>query len=487
MKMSARARLTISFTAVFGAIVIALAVAAYVLAKNDAYLKLDATLQVATGATAMSAEHELGEHPTKLGGERDLQLVLGEGQSSALGDTQILVREGHRTAAYKPGVQNGFDLRGVAPEALKSGTTVDGFRIAAGSFRAPQFGATYQIYSAKPVAPAAAQLARIRIGLFVLVPIGLGLAGLAGYLLAERSLRPLKQLAQTIDAVTSSDLSARVESSNQDDEIGTLGLRFNSLLDRLETAFTLQRRFMADASHQIRTPVSIALAAAQVTRRDAHANLRDCEDSLQLIEHQMLQLRRAVEDMFFLSQADAASLKLELKEMYLDDAVSEAIRAAKALSREKRQTLKLHGLPEAECLGDADLLKQAVLILLDNAMKFTQVGGNIEVALSRRGTRWVCSVTDNGAGISESSQGRIFERFYREIRPGSEAGAGLGLAIAKSIVEGHDGTLTLVESRPGRTTFEIAIPLLAGRRSREFASGEDITLAAPGVNQRLLS
>ena len=237
-------------------------------------------------------------------------------------------------------------------------------------------------------------------------------------------------------------------------------MRFNSLLDRLEGAFTLQRRFMADASHQIRTPVTIALAAAQVTRRDPHANLRDCKDSLQLIEQQMLQLRRAVEDMFFLSQADAAPLKVELKEMYLDDALSDALRAAKELSGEKRQTLKLRGLAEAECLGDADLLKQAVLILLDNSVKFTPAGGSIEVALSKLGKNWVCSVTDSGVGISEAAQGRIFERFYREIRPGNEAGAGLGLAIAKSIVEGHGGTLTLVESHPGRTTFEIAIPLL---------------------------
>jgi len=459
--MSARARLTISFTGLFGAVVIALAVAAYVLVKNDAYLKLDATLHVATSVTAMSAEHELSEHPTQSGGERDLQLVLDESGSSALGDTQILVREGHRIAAYKPGVQNSFDLRKIPVEALKDGITVQGLRIAASNFRAPQFGATYQIYSAKPVTAAVAQLAYIRVGLIVFVPIGLGIAGLAGSLLAERSLRPLKQLTQTVDAVTSSDLSARVKLSNQDDEIGTLGRRFNSLLDRLEAAFTLQRRFMADASHQIRTPVTIALAAAQVTRRDANATPRDCKDSLHIIENQMLQLRRTVEDMFFLSQADASPLKLELREMYLDDALSDALRAAKELSRDKRQTLRIRGFPEAECLGDADLLKQAVLILLDNSVKFTPAGGDIEIALARRGKRWVCSVTDSGAGISEAAQARIFERFYREIRAGDETGAGLGLAIAKSIVESHGGTLALVESRPGRTIFEMAIPILA--------------------------
>ena len=103
-----------------------------------------------------------------------------------------------------------------------------------------------------------------------------------------------------------------------------------------------------------------------------------------------------------------------------------------------------------------------MLILLDNSVKFTPPGGSIEVALSRRESRWVCSVTDSGAGISEAVQSRVFERFFREGRPGSEAqpGVGLGLPIAKSIVENHGGTLTLVESRPGRTTFEIAIPAL---------------------------
>jgi signal transduction histidine kinase len=469
--MSARARLTISFTALFGAIVIALAVAAYILVRNDAYLKLDAALQVATGATAMSAEHELSEHPTKSGGERDLQLVLDEGQSSALADTQLVVREGDRIAAYKPAVENGFNLRGIPPDALKNGTTINGFRIATRNFRAAQFDTNYQIYAAKPVASALTQLARIRIGLFIFVPLGLGLAGLAGYVLAMRSLLPLKQLAQTVDAVTSSDLSARVKLSNQDDEIGTVGLRFNSLLDRLEAAFTLQRRFMADASHQIRTPVTIALAAAQVTKRDPNATLPDCQDSLQMIESQMLQLRRAVEDMFFLSQADAAPLKLQRKEMYLDDVVSDAIRAAKTLSRQKQQTLRLADLPEAECLGDADLLKQAVLILLDNSVKFTPPGGEIEVALLRRGKSWICSVADSGVGISEAARARIFERFFRENRSAKEAspGAGLGLAIAKSIVENQDGTLTLVESRPGRTTFEIAIPALERETSPDRA------------------
>lgn len=457
--MSIRARLTISFTALFGVIVVAFAVAAYAVVRNDAYSKLDSALEVATGATAMSAEHEFNEHPAKDGGEKDLQSVLDETGSPDLADTQILVREHDRDVAYKRDVQ-AIDLRTVPRNELKNRATLAGLRIATRSVPAPKFQTVYEIYSARPIAPVLAQLQRIRLGLFILVPVGLGLAGLGGYVMALRSLRPLQDLANTIDTVTSSNLSARVQAGNDSDEISRLGSRFNSLLDRLQEAFKLQWRFMADASHQIRTPVTIALTASQVTTRDPGANLPDCKESLEIISHQMLQLRRIIEDMFFLSQTDGASLKLDRKEMYLDDAITEAVRAAKTLANDKRQKLKLGSLTEAKCLGDEDLLKQAILALLDNAVKFTPPGGNIDVALVKDGGRWICSVTDSGTGISETAQPRIFERFFRERRPAHEAatGAGLGLAIAKSIVESHGGTLALLESRPGRTIFMLAIP-----------------------------
>ena len=155
-------------------------------------------------------------------------------------------------------------------------------------------------------------------------------------------------------------------------------------------------------------------------------------------------------------------MKIERKVMYIGDAVSEAVRAAKPLAREKHQALTVTSLPEARCLGDESLIAQALLVLLDNAVKFTPDDGGIEVMLFRRDDDWICSVTDNGIGISEAARSQIFERFFKENRQGQPAvaGAGLGLAIARSIVESHAGTLSLGESRSGLTSFEIAIPAL---------------------------
>jgi signal transduction histidine kinase len=462
--MSVRAQLTIVFTALFGAIVIALALSLYFLQRNDANRRLDTALQVATGATSMSAEHELTEHSTKAAGEADIQSVLSETQSAALRDTQILVCEGERCSGFKSGLERHFDLRRLPKALLRNGAVVDGFRISTRTFTAPKFHTAYQVYAAKPIAPVLAQLEQMRTALLIFVPLGLAVAGIAGYVLATRSLRPLHELARVIEDIGFSDLSARAKVNAGRGEIALLGSRFNALLDRLQQAFDLQRRFMADASHQLRTPISIALAAAQVTNRDPNPTAADYKESLQIVENQMLQVRRAVEDMFFLSQADSASLKIDSKEVYLDDAIAEAVRAAKPLAAAKRQTVKINSLPEAKCTGDSNLLTQAVLVLLDNAVKFTPAEGSIEVSLFRRGADWICSVSDTGIGIAGAAQPRIFDRFFRETKPDSEfaKGAGLGLAIATSIVESHSGTLQLVESRPGRTVFEVAVPARDG-------------------------
>jgi signal transduction histidine kinase len=416
----------------------------------------------------MSARHELSEHDTPAGGEADLRQVLNEaGDTRELGRTQIVVEQGGRIAAYKP-AKTAADLRLVYKADANSFATSAGLRIKRRELFFPRFNATYRIYAAEPIDLAQAQVRRALNLLLIAVAVGLLAATLAGNWFAGRALKPLEDFADSLGHVTSSELAVRVPVKNPGDDIGRLALRFNELMDRLEQAFTLQRRFMADASHQIRTPVTVALVCAQVTARNTDATREDLRQSLKTTECQMLQLARIVDDMFFLAHADSAPLKLERREIYFDDAVAAAVRAAQALARIKNQVLHSAGLPEARCSGDIDLLTQAVLVLLDNAVKFTPEGGVISVEICRMGANWVCSVTDNGIGIPEMDQGHIFERFFQaEGREGLvRKGAGLGLAIARSIIESHGGHVALAVSRPGMTKFEIYLPAVDELLSR---------------------
>ena len=457
--MSTRARLTFIFTALFGMIVVGLATATYLLERQDAYSKLDSALHTAVDATAMSAEHEFAEHNHKENGEKDVREVLLNARQAALPGIQILVREGGRNVAYRPGDQDKLDLRQASSAQLKSGTVIDGSRIQVRELDVPRFQTRYQIYSAKSVAPALDHLALLRRNLLIAVPLGLLLASFAGYLLARKALAPLSALTTTIEHITSSDLSARVTINKTGDDLSRLGASFNSLLDRLENAFAAERRFMADASHELRTPLTVGLTAVQVANKAPDRDQANSDNALQVAENQMLRLKKLVDNLLLLAQTGKSDAVLHRTEMYLDDAVSDATRAARILGQAKNQILKVDPLPEARCIGDQDLLKQCLLILLDNAVKFTPPGGQIRVKLSPKGELWSCLISDTGCGIAESAQPHIFDRFYRAPNSSPPApGAGLGLAIAKSIMESHGGQLLLVESTPAGTTFEIVIP-----------------------------
>ncbi len=460
MSSTIRARLTLCFTAAFGTIVAVLATGSYLLIRSDLYSKLDSALKVVVEVTAISAHHELTEHSQQEFGDADIQAVLNGQTDPALPQMQILVRQGIRNVAYKRGGAKVPDLRIMPLDSIKSGQTIGSLRIVKRELAVPQFHTAYQIFAAESISETRSQLWKVKRALMLFVPLGLALASWAGYLMARRLLSPLQELTDRIGRITSAGLGDRVPVKHSEDEIGSLAASFNGLLDRLEQAFNLQRRFMADASHELRTPVTIALTAAQATLRDPLRTPLDSEEALGIVEGQMMRLRRIVADMLFLSQAEACSLQMVSKEMYLDDAVAEASRAAQTLANAKAQRIHVESLPEARCFGDQDLLRQAVLVLLDNAVKFTPQGGNIEIGVRAEHQQWVCSVVDSGTGIPAEAQPRIFERFFRAVQPaGSKvAGAGLGLPIAQSIIEAHQGTLRLVESRPGRTEFEIRIP-----------------------------
>ena len=242
------------------------------------------------------------------------------------------------------------------------------------------------------------------------------------------------------------------------DELGQLTRAFNRLLDRLGTALQLQRQFMADASHELRMPVCVIQTATEVTLQQPARTDGEYREALSIINEQSARLGRMVENMLVLARADAGGYHMSKRLLYLDELVSECVRAASVMAGEQHIQLLSSLQPDVAIVGDDALLQQLVTNLLDNALHHTPPDGVGRVSVDISSTA-IIRVADTGSGIPEPDRERIFERFVR-LDPARSAtsGAGLGLPIARWIAEQHQGTLSLEESDRG-SLFVVRLPL----------------------------
>ena len=294
------------------------------------------------------------------------------------------------------------------------------------------------------------------------IPLLIGAAAAGGFALARRSLAPVAAMADRAAEITASRLGERLPVGGAR-ELAALAQVINQLLDRLEDAFSQQRRFVADASHELRTPTAIVRSEAEVTLSRPHREEAEYRESMMVIQDAASRLTRVVEDLFLLARADAGHQVVRAEPLYLEDVVQDAVRAMSTVARGRNVAITVTESAELPLSGDADLLGRLVLNLLDNAVRYSPPGGVIEVGLIRRNGRSEIQVRDQGPGIPSGDQDRIFEPFFRgdaarSREAGAPGGAGLGLAIARRIAEMHSGTLQLVESGPGRTVFRVSLP-----------------------------
>jgi heavy metal sensor kinase len=315
---------------------------------------------------------------------------------------------------------------------------------------------------AEPVAVIDAGLSRLRRDFFAGVPIVLLLASAGGYFLARKSLGPIASMNEQTQRISAESLSARLGVKNPRDELGKLTATINDLLSRLENAFQEQQRFIADASHELRTPLAVLRGETEVAL-DKTRTVEEYQQSLLLIKEESERLSRIVEDLFILARKPMAAPAALIKEpVSLNEAVRDCTRAAQVLAIRKGVKLNLQNNSSLLSLrGDEEMIKRVLLNLLDNAVKYTPEGGEISVALCRQNGHAEIVVRDTGIGIPESDQRRVFDRFYRVDKARSRAlgGAGLGLSIARWIVEAHEGQIR-IDSTPGRgSTFTVELPL----------------------------
>lgn len=308
------------------------------------------------------------------------------------------------------------------------------------------------VLTAKPLSDVERGQQVLRQAMVIGIPVALLLAAAGGWWLASIGLAPITRMANRASGLSLNGSEDLGEPGRQD-ELGQLTGAFNGLVARLRAALQTQRRFMADASHELRTPVSIIRSVADVALSREERSEAEYRETIAIARDQSHRLGRMVEDMLVLARADAGGYPIRAVDLDLDEVIDECRRAVRPLATERGVEVRSQAGPELSCRGDADLLRRLLLNLLQNAIQHTPAGGAVMVTTSPATDAVSVRVTDSGTGIPEADRERIFDRFVRLDEARAGKGAGLGLPIAKWIAEAHGGTLILEATGPHGTTF----------------------------------
>jgi signal transduction histidine kinase len=314
----------------------------------------------------------------------------------------------------------------------------------------------YVVVAALPMGPANDALRRFGWILGALVPGVLGVAGLGGAWISRRALAPVDRLTRDVQALTVRSLDRRLDVPAADDEIRRLATTFNDMLGRLEAGVADMARFTADAAHELRTPVTLVRTTADVTlsRDRTDTEYRQAMTEVQKLSEQMSTL---VGDLLVLARADAGVEPDAKASVDLASVAQDAVTAAAPTARLALLSINLDATPGVTTIGNASSLRRLLIILIDNAIRYTPGGGAVQVRVAREhlanpGVRSVIEVMDTGLGIDPADRSRVFDRFYRgaNAREKVADGAGLGLSIAQTIVRRHDGTISVDAGPDGR-------------------------------------
>jgi two-component system, OmpR family, sensor kinase len=303
-------------------------------------------------------------------------------------------------------------------------------------------------------------LRRFLILLVVAMPIALAVSLAAGWFLAGRALRPVDAITLAAQRIAAGDLSQRLTMPTAPDEIGRLAGTFNNMIGRLDTSFRQIRQFTSDASHELRTPLTVMKGETELVLRRPRA-LEDYQAVLESNLEEIDRMTRIVEELLFLSRADMGEVKMESKPVLLEALVEDIHRQAPLLGQDRNIEVVLGTVMPALVQGDELRLRELLLNLVENAIKYSHPGGKVEIGLVTVGQEAILSVTDQGIGIGPEDHTKIFNRFFRTdgARNHTKKGTGLGLAICAWIVEFHKGRISVKSDVGQGSTFTVTLPL----------------------------
>jgi heavy metal sensor kinase len=462
---SVRARLTLWYVSLLAATLVVSIALIYLLLARALYVRVDDTLRAVVQIAQTSLANDLNEGQDEADAARSTAAELASRQ------TLLAVYDGRGRLLAEAGREDDITIALPIIESIPADDDLlqtiveaddldDRHRLAIRRAVIPRFNVEYIIVAGTSLEPTDEELESLRGIVASLVPMALIVAGIGGWFLAGRSLSPVVAMADRARQIGVENLSERLPVANPRDELGKLAETFNGLLARLEASIVLQRQFMADASHELRTPVTTARTAASVTLQQPRRDEHEYRETMALIEQEMTRLSRIVDDMFTLARADAGSYPVRQTPMYLDEVFDEVVRASRVVASTRQITIADSAVRPASFTGDEDLIRRLILNILDNAVRYAPSNSAIRIALDRAGDQYVISISDDGPGIPAEVQPRIFERFYRvdAARARPDGGAGLGLALARWIARVHGGDVTLASSSSLGSTFVITLP-----------------------------
>jgi heavy metal sensor kinase len=465
---SVRGRLTLFFVIVLAAALIVVGGVIYVLLARALYSRVDDNLHAVMQITATSLTHDLAEGQSVEDAAQSTAAELASRQQ------MLAIYDAEGRLLAEAGRDDDLEITLPSLEAIPTGELMlltvteaededDRHRLAVSRAIIRPTQAKYIIVVGSSLEPTDEELESLREVLAYVVPIALALAGAGGWFLARQSLSPIAGMAERARKIGVENLSGRLPIANPRDELGRLAEAFNDLIGRLEASLVQQRQFMADASHELRTPVATSRTAASVALQQPRRDEGEYREALAIIEQQTTRLSRIVDDMFTLARADAGNYPVRRMPMYLDEVVHDVVRASRVLASTKDVAIELATTSSAGFTGDEELVRRLVVNLLDNAVRHAPSGSTVQVDLDNVRDGYIVSITDRGPGIPAAIQEHIFERFYRGDTARTrtvhgDEGAGLGLALARWIANVHGGDVSLVRSSEHGTTFSAFLP-----------------------------
>jgi len=288
--------------------------------------------------------------------------------------------------------------------------------------------------------------------------IGIFAAIITGYTIVRRTLKPISSITETAKEISGSDISKRLEITGPDDELTDLANTFNSMLDRLDKAFQRQRQFVSDASHELRTPISVIQGYANLLDRWGKEEKEVRDEAIEAVKKEAKNMKSLVEGLLFLARSDDNRITINKIEFYTDDLMTEILQETEMIA--DKINIQSKRMDRVLLHADRELIKQMLRIFIDNSIKYTPTAGEIELNVIVDQNMINFFIKDTGIGIPQEDIPHIFERFYRVDKSRSDKkGTGLGLSIAQWIIKQHGGEVNVISSPGEGTVVEVSIPL----------------------------